>query len=150
MSLKEKIEEDLNRARKEKNSLGVSVLGMLKAAILNAEIAAMRKEFFEEDVSKVISQEVKKHKDSIQEYERGGRGDLALKEKEELEILMKYLPAQLGEEDLKKIVEEKVKELGASGPGDFGKVMGAVMKAAAGRAGGDAVSKIVKELLQAK
>lgn len=148
MTLKEQIERDLISARKEKNEAVVSTLGMLRAAILNAEIAGGRKEFSGEDVVKVINSEVKKHKDSIAEYEKGGRVDLASREKQELEILAKYLPAELSEEELKKIVEEKIKELDASSPGDFGKVMGAVMKAAAGRAGGDAVGKIVREMLE--
>jgi hypothetical protein len=117
---------------------------------LNAEIAGGRKEFADEDVQKVIVSEVKKHKDSIADYEKGGRADLVSKEKAEMEILVKYLPAELPEDELKKIVEEKIKELGSSGPGDFGKVMGAVMKAAGGRAGGDAASKMVKELLEKK
>lgn len=147
MNLKEQIEKDLVSARKEKNEAVVSTLGMLRAAILNAEIAGGRKEFTDEDVTKVINSEVKKHKDSVIEYEKGGRADLADKEKKEMKILAKYLPAELPEEEIRKIAEEKIKELGAAGPGDFGKVMGAVMKAAGGRAGGDAVSKVVKELL---
>jgi uncharacterized protein YqeY len=148
MTLKEQIEKDLVEARKAKNELVVSTLGMLKAAVVNAEISAMRKAFSDEDVQKVIASEVKKHKDSIAEYEKGGRVDLESKEKQELEILTKYLPAELGEEELKKIVGEKIKELGAAGPADFGKVMGAVMKAAGGRANGDSVSRIVKEALE--
>lgn len=147
MNLKEQIEKDFVFARKEKNEAVVSTLGMLRAAIQNAEIAGMRKEFTDEDIIKVINSEVKKHKDSISEYEKGGRTDLADKEKKEMDILAKYLPAQMSEEEIKKIAEEKIKELGATAPGDFGKVMGAVMKAAGGRAGGDAVSKVVKELL---
>jgi len=150
MSLKEKIEKDFIGARKEKNEAVVSTLGMLRAAIQNAEIAGMRKEFTDEDVLKVINSEVKKHKDSIAEYEKGARADLAEKEKKEMEILAEYLPAQIGDDEIKKIAEEKIKELGASGPGDFGKVMGATMKAAGGRAGGDAVGKVVKELLDQK
>ena len=147
MSIKEKIEKDFIEARKEKNETMVSVLGMLKAAILNSEIAARPKEFGEDDILKVIGSEVRKHKDSIGEYTKGGREDLALKERQEMEILMKYLPAQMTEEELKKIVEEKIQELGAKGAGDFGKVMGAVVKTVAGRAGGDTISKIVKEIL---
>jgi len=150
MSLKEQIEKNFVAARKEKNELVISTLGMLKSAVTNAEIAGMRKDFADEDILKVITSEVKKHKDSIAEYEKGGRVDLALKEKTEMEILAKYLPAELSEEELKKIVEEKIEELGVASPGDFGKVMGAVMKAAAGRAGGDAVGKIVREMLEKK
>jgi len=150
MTLKEQIEKDLVSARKEKKEAVVSTLGMLRAAVLNAEIAGGRKEFSDEDVIKVINSEVKKHKDSIVEYEKGARADLASKEKSEMEILAKYLPAELPEEELKKIVEEKIGELDAAGPGDFGKVMGQVMKAAGGRASGDAASKMVKELLEKK
>lgn len=150
MTLKEQIEKDFTEARKAKNELVVSILSMLRAAVLNAEIAGGRKEFKDDDVVKVINSEVKKHKDSIADYEKGGRVDLVSKEKAEMDILAKYLPAELPEEELKKIVEEKIGELGAVGPGDFGKVMGAVMKAAGGRAGGDAVSKMVKEFLEKK
>ncbi|MFA5413287.1 MAG: GatB/YqeY domain-containing protein [Patescibacteria group bacterium] len=150
MTLKEQIEKDFIEARKSKSEAVVSVLSMLRAAVLNAEIAGGRKEFSDEDVIKVINSEVKKHKDSISEYEKGGRADLVSKEKAELDILAKYLPAELPEAELRKIVEEKIKETAASGPGDFGKVMGAVMKAAGGRAGGDAVSKMVKEFLDKK
>lgn len=145
--LKEKIGNDLKQALKEKNQAVISTLRMLNAAILNAEIAAMRKEFTDEDVLKIISEEVKKRKDSIEEYKKGGREDLVLKEEAELEILKKYLPKELSEEEIKKIVKEKIKELGASGPSDFGKVMGVVMKAVGGRAGGEKVGKIVKEVL---
>lgn len=148
MSLKEKIEQDLSNARKEKNELLISTLSMLRAAILNAEIAAMRRVFTDEDVIKVISYEVKKHKDSIEEYQKGGREDLVVKEKQEMEILMKYLPAELSKDELRKIIEEKIRELGATGPADFGKVMGVVMKVVAGRAGGDMVSKVVKEVFE--
>ncbi len=147
MTLKEKIEQDFVAARKAKNEVVVSTLGMLKSAVTNAEIAGMRKSFTDEDVLKVIASEIKKHKDSIAEYEKGGRVDLASKEKAEMEVLAKYMPAELSEEELKRIVEEKIKELGAAGPGDFGKVMGASMKAAGGRASGDRVGKIVKEVL---
>jgi len=148
MTLKEQIEKDFVLARKEKNEAVVSTLGMLRAAILNAEIAGGRKEFGDDDILKVLSSEVKKHKDSIVEYEKGGRADLVSKEKAEMDILVKYLPAELPEEELRKVVEEKVREFGAASPGDFGKVMGTVMKAAGGRANGEAVSKIVKELLE--
>jgi uncharacterized protein YqeY len=147
MNLRGQIENDFINARKEKNEAKVSVLGMLKAAILNSEIAARPKEFTEEDVLKVVMSEVKKHKDSISEYEKGGREDLVSKEKSEMEILAQYLPAQMSEEELKKIVADKIQEIGASGQGDFGKVMGAVVRAAAGRASGDAVSRVVKEML---
>ena len=108
MTLKEQIEKNFVLARKEKNEAVVSTLGMLRAAILNAEIAGGRKEFGDDDILKVISSEVKKHKDSIVEYEKGGRADLVSKEKAELGILEKYLPAELPEEELGKIVEEKV------------------------------------------
>jgi uncharacterized protein YqeY len=147
VTLKEKIENDLKQAFREKNEIAVSTLRMLRAAILNAEIAAMRKEFTDEDVIKVIASEIKKHKDSIAEYEKGGRQDLVEKEKKEMEILMKYMPEEMSEEEIKKVVEEKIKELGASSQADFGKVMGAVMKVVAGRARGEVVGKVVREML---
>lgn len=148
--LRERIENDLKQAQKERNEAVVSTLRMLNAAIKNAEIAAMRRKFEDKDIIAVIRQEVKKHKDSIEEYKKGGREDLVKKEEQELEILMKYLPPELSEEELKKIVEEKIKELGVTSLTDFGKVMGAVMRVVAGRAGGDVVSRVVKELLEKK
>jgi len=164
--LKEKIRENLNSSLKEKKELATSVLRLINAAILNKEKEKRYKiskekpagEIKEEELEKesqltdeeiidVISSEIKKRKESIVLFEKGGRQDLADKEKKEAEILGKYLPEQLSEEEVKKIVEETVKKVGAKEIKDMGKVMAELMPKIKGKADGFLVSKIVKELL---
>ncbi|MDD5043550.1 MAG: GatB/YqeY domain-containing protein [Patescibacteria group bacterium] len=146
MNLQERIEADFIAALKGKKESEVSILRLLKAALKNARISKM-KDLTEADAEKVIRSEIKKMQDSIVEYKRGGREDLADKEEREIAILKKYLPAELAEEELKKIVDEAVKSLNASAPADFGKVMKEVVKMAAGRAGGNKLAEVVKNKL---
>jgi len=101
----------------------------------------------EEEILEVISSEAKKRKDAIDEFRKGGRDDLVEKEKRELEILKKYLPEQMNEEQIKKEAKKAIEEVGASGPQEMGKVMGVLMPKLKGRAEGGMVSKIVQELL---
>lgn len=160
MSLKEKIQTDIKKAMQEKDQLKVSVLRMLMAAVFNrekekrAKLSKTEEEFekldelsqlTDEETMEVVSSENKKRKDSIEQYEKGNRQDLADKEKKELEILMKYLPEQMSEEEIRKIVKEKINEIGASTPQDTGKVMGVVMSELKGKAEGGLVNKIVQE-----
>lgn len=164
MDLREQINKELNEAFKGKEELKVSVLRMLTAALLNKEkekrykiskenSGMEEKELAEksalsnEEVVDVISSEVKKRKESAQEYEKAGRTELAEKEKKETEILQKYLPEQLSEEEVKKLVQEAIQQTGAKDQKDMGKVMGALMPKVKGKADGGLVSKIVKELL---
>lgn len=148
MSLTQKIEADLIVAMKSKDELRLAVLRNAKTAIHNAEIANRPKELSEDDVLGVLGREVKKLNDSIVDFERGGRADLVEGVKKEIEILGAYLPKGLSEDELRVIVKKVVETLKPAGPEDFGKVMGAVMKEAKGRASGDLVSKLVKEALQ--
>ena len=161
MSLKEKIQIDIKKAMQEKDQLKVSVLRMLMAAIFNREKEKRAKlskteeiekldelsKLTDEETTEVISSENKKRKDSIEQYQKGNRQDLADKEKKELEILMKYLPEQMPEDEIRKIVQQKIEELGASGPQDTGKVMGAIMAQLKGKADGNVVNKVVQEEL---
>lgn len=164
MDLREQINKELNEAFKGKEELKVSVLRMLTAALLNKEkekrykisrenSGMEEKELAEksalsnEEVVDAISSEVKKRKESAQEYEKAGRTELAEKEKKETEILQKYLPEQLSEEEVKKLVQEAIEQTGAKDQKDIGKVMGALMSKVKGKADGSLVSKIVKELL---
>src|SRR4030042_211693 len=101
----------------------------------------------EEEMLEVVSGEAKKRRESIVEFEKGGRNELALKEKSELEVLQKYLPEQMSEEDLKKLVVKAVEKVGAKSPQDMGRVMQELMPQVKGKADGNLVSKIVKELL---
>ena len=102
----------------------------------------------DEEVVEVLSFEVKKRKDSIEQYEKGGRPELAQKEQEEIKILMGYMPEQMSEEAIRDEVKKTVNQTGASGPRDMGKVIGAVMAKVKGKADGQVVSRIVKEELQ--
>ena len=148
--LKESIEDNLKQAMRDKNELVVSVLRMLKSAIGNKEISLRKDgkaELKDEEVMAVIKSEVKKHKDSIEAYTAGNRQDLVDQEKKELEILEDYLPEQISDEELEKIVKEIVSATGAEGPKDFGKVMGQVMARLKNQADGNQVGEIVKKVL---
>lgn len=162
MSLKEKIQADIKKAMQARDQLKVSVLRMLMAAVFNKEKEKRAKlsksgedlekldklsKLTDEETTEVISSEAKKRKDSIEQYEKGNRQDLADQEKKELKILVSYLPEQMSEEEISKLVKEKIEELGASGPKDTGKVMGALMTQLKGKADGNLVNKIVQEEL---
>jgi len=151
MSLKETIQANIKKAMIEKDALRVSVLRMVVAAILNKEKekGSDADGLTDEIVLEIVSSEAKKRKDSIEQYEKGGRSDLAEKEKEELEILSEYLPEQMSEEEIRKIVKEKISQLGAAGPQDMGKVMGALMSDLKNKADGVIVKKIVEDELNA-
>ena len=146
MSLQQQINNDFITAMKSKDESRLSVLRMLKSALQNYQIA-QQKELSDDDVIKIIQKEIKQRKDSIESFTSGGRAELADKEKNELKILEKYIPQQLPNEELTKIVETAIIETGASAPADIGKVMGRVMPQVAGRTDGGAVSARVKELL---
>ncbi len=144
--MKDKIQSDLNQAIKNKKEVEISTLRLLLAEVHNQEIAKQAK-LTEEDIVNVVQREVKKRKEAIEAYQKGKREDLVAKEKEELEILSKYLPQQLTGQELEVIIQSVIKETGAGGMSDFGKVMGAVMAKVKGKADGRAVSRVVKEAL---
>ncbi len=156
--LKDKINEDFKAAFKEKKEGEVSVLKMLKAAVLNKEKEkqfqlgkagedAAQAALTDDDVIAVVSAEVKKLRDAIALFEQGGRADLAAQNKKEIEVLMRYLPAQLGEDEIKKIVAGAIAQAGAATVKDMGKVMGILMPKIKGRADSGLVGKLVKEAL---
>ena len=164
MTLKEKIQEDLNRSVKEKKELESLVLRMLSAAVLNKEkekrykISKEKPDLKEEELAKesqledsevidLVFSETKKRKESIVEFEKGKREDLVEKEKKELEILQKYLPEQLSEEEIQKLVKEAIEKTGAKEMKDMGRVMQELASEIKGRADGSFVSKIVKDSL---
>jgi uncharacterized protein YqeY len=162
MALKEKINNDFKEAFKAKKELEVSVLRMLSSAIKNKEVEKRTKlsksetsgeelekqsQLTDEETLAVINTEVKRRKDSIQQYQQGGRPELAEQEGAELKVLAAYLPEQINEEELRKIVVEAIKESGAAGAQDLGKVMKVLMPKVKGRADGGLVNKIVKEEL---
>ena len=145
--LKEKIQKDLKEAMKSKNEVRVRTLRMVIAAIKNFEVEKM-KDATDEEVLQVIQKEAKKRREAIEEYEKAGREDLVKSEKEELEVLMEYLPKQLSEDEIRSIALEVVKEVGASSLKDLGKVMKVIMPRVKGRTDGKVVNRIVREILE--
>ncbi len=149
MALRDKIHADLLTAMKAKEETKTGALRLLKAAIMKFEVSGdKKKDATDEEVLQIIGREVKQRKDSIDAYLKGGRNDLAVHEEAELKILETYLPAQMSEEALKKVVSQVISQTGASSKADFGKVMGAVMAQVKGKADGQLVSRLVGELLK--
>ena len=143
--LKGKLEADLKEAMKAGQALRVSVLRFLLAAVKNREIELKPtgKELADEDVTVVITKQVKQHRESIEAYEKGGRPELSEKEKAELDLLKSYLPEQVGEEEITVIVREAI----TAGAVDLGSIMKAIMPKVKGRADGSVVRGIVEKLL---
>lgn len=144
--LKQQIEEQIKNALKGGEELRLSTLRFLLSAIKNEEIAKQR-EVTDEEVISVVRHQVKQRKESIEAFQKGGREELAGKERQELEILNKFLPQQLSEEEVKKLVQETIAELPESERKNFGKVMGMVMSRLKGQTEGNIVAKVVKEVL---
>lgn len=153
MSLKEKIEKDFQVALKKKEGR-LSVLRLIKAAVANAEIEKhgrvkdLTAKLTDEEVLAVLRRQAKQTEEALPDFEKGGRRDLAEQAKAELAILKSYLPAGLSEAELNVLVETTIQEMGAVGPRDLGRVMGAVMKTAGGRAEGNVVKEMVSERLK--
>ena len=146
MSLMEKIRNDMKEAMKSKQTDKLSVIRMLISEIKKRQIDT-GKEFDDNDILGVIKSMVKSREDSVKAYREGGREDLAEKEEKEVEVLKSYLPKQLSEEEIEKIVEEAIKETGAQSVRDMGKVMKAVMSKYGSQVDGKTVNKFVKEKL---
>lgn len=141
----DKIQNDLKEAQLSRDEIKVSTLRLLLSEIHNLEI--IKKTISDQDIISVIAKEVKKRKEAIEAFRNGGREQQAQKEEAESKILEAYLPSQLNIEQLTKLIDDTINELGASSPSDMGKVMGMVMGKVAGRADGAAVSQLVKERL---
>ncbi len=146
MSLDDNIVEDLKKAMKEKDTLRLSCLRMLKTALKNLQVEKQRN-LKDEEIQGVISSLIKKGKESVKEFRNAGREDLALKEEAEVAIFYDYLPRQLTPEDMEKILREIISELSAEKPSDLGKVMKMAMPRMAGKAQGKEVNEIAKRLL---
>ncbi len=142
----EKVQKQIVEAMKARDELRLSTLKLLSSALYNAKIDKSG-DLTEEEELVVVKKEAKKRKDAIELYEKGGAQDKADKEKAELLILEEYLPAEIGDDELEKIVTETVSEMGASGMQEMGRVMGAVMGKVKGQASGDRVSAIVRDKL---
>ena len=146
MSLVSQIDADIAVAMKAQEPDKLSTLRLIKNAIKNQQIES-KSELDEAAVIKVLQKEAKQRRDSIDSYKQANRDDLVAKEEKELEVIQTYLPRAMGEAELKELVNQTITEIGATGPQDIGKVMGAVMQRTAGRADGGTVSALVKEQL---
>jgi uncharacterized protein YqeY len=146
MSLLERLNNDMKQAMKNKEKDKLSVIRMLKASIQN-EAMKQRQDLTDDEELTVLSRELKQRKDSLQEFENAGRSDLVDKVRTELVYVEAYLPQQLSEEDISKIVNETILEVNATSKADMGRVMGALMPKVKGKADGSLVNKLVQQHL---
>lgn len=147
--LEEKILNDYQKALKNKDTLKASVLSFLRSDLLNTAIAKKKNKLDDQEIIAVIRKQVKARQDSIEQFTKGNRLDLAEKEKKESEILKSYLPTQLSEGEIKKIIEEVIIATAAQSMKDMGRVMKEVTTKIAGGADGKLVSDLVREKLAA-
>ncbi|HIW40450.1 MAG TPA: GatB/YqeY domain-containing protein [Candidatus Eubacterium pullicola] len=147
MSLKERLTEDFKTAMKSKDEIAKNTINLARAAIKQVEVDT-RKDLTDEEIIPIIAKQVKMRKDALADFEKGGRTDLIDAYNKEIEVLEVYLPAQLSEDEIKKVVTETAAELGIDGgKQNMGKLMGPVMAKVKGQADGGAVKKIVMEFL---
>lgn len=146
MEIQNRLSEDLKTAMKAKEKIKVETIRMVRAQLKDFQIAK-GDELNEEDEISVLTNAAKKRKEALELYEKSDRQDLIEQEKQELEIISAYLPAQLSKEEVEKVVLKVMEEVEASSPQDLGKVMGATMKDLKGKADGRMVQEIVREKL---
>lgn len=147
MSLKETLADDLKTAMKEKDKIRKDAVQMVRAAILQVE-KDQKITLDDAGVIEVVARELKKRKDALSEFEKGGRQDLIDNITREIEVLSKYLPEQLSDEALEQIVREAIAEAGAQTIKDMGKVMKVVLPKVKGKADGSKVNALVKKILE--
>lgn len=147
MTLEERINQDLKEAMKAKDQTALRGIRAIKAAILLAKTDGSGQEINQEVAIKMLQKLVKQRRDSIDIYEKQNREDLAQVEREEVDVIERYLPKQLAEEELKGIIQQIIADTGATSMKDMGMVMGMASKQLAGQADGKAISIVVKQLL---
>ena len=142
MTLKEQLTQDMKSAMKQKDRVQLATIRLLRSAIKNREIE-LREELNDEEVIKVISTSVKQHKESIEQFKKGGREELVKKEQAELKILESYLPQQMSEAEINALVQEAIEAVNATSMKDMGKVMKYIMPKTQGRADGKMINQLV-------
>lgn len=145
--LEQKIMADLKAAMLAKNEAGLRAIRAIKSAILLAKTSGGGSELSDEDEVRMLQKLVKQRQESIDIYKAQGRDDLAGPEMEEVAIISNYLPAMMGEDEIRSVVQQAIASTGAASPAEMGKVMGVVTKVLAGKADNKIVSSIVRELL---
>jgi uncharacterized protein YqeY len=148
MSISEKITNDYNEALKKGNRPKISVLRMIRSAIKNKEIEK-KADLNDDEVHGILRSYLKKSRESIEQFSKAGRKELVAKEEEESLIVQEYLPGQLDIDEVKKIINDTINEVGAAGLKDLGKVMKPVMEKVKGQADGKLVNNLVREILEA-
>jgi uncharacterized protein YqeY len=148
MTLRERLDADMKDAMRAKDQLRLDVVRAVKSAVKYREVEGDKAVVLDETgILQVLGSEIKKRRDSVEQYRAGGREELARKEEAEIAILQAYLPQQLGAEELARKVDEAIAKVGAKGPKDMGQVMKALLPEVQGRADGKAVSERVKQKL---
>jgi uncharacterized protein YqeY len=148
MSLRDRLSEDLKQAMKARDQLRMDVIRMIKAAVLNKEVE-IKKDLDDAEMSRIMTSMIKQRKDSVEQYERGQRAELAAKERQEISIIESYLPKAVSADELERIVDIAIRESGASSAKDMGAVMKAVMMRLAGQpVDGKHVSDLVRSKLK--
>lgn len=145
--VREQLRSDLRDAMRAKDVPRRNTIRMLEAAIKNVEIDKRGAELADSDVLAILQRQVKQRRESIEQFEKGGRDDLAENERVEIAIIEQYLPTQLSRDEVTDRARAAIEQLSASGPGDRGKVMGVLMKELRGEADGSVVNAVVSELL---
>jgi len=148
MALYERLQDDMKASMKSGETLKLSVLRMAVSAIKLLEIDKKLKKIEDADVSQILQKQIKQHKDSIEQFEKGSRKDLADKERSELLILEAYMPKQMTEDELAVMVKEIIAETGAATKSDTGRVMKLVLEKAKGRTDGKSVNQAVLKILK--
>ena len=147
MSLKDKLMEDLKSAMRNKDKLRKDTITMVRAAIKQKEVDD-RVELNDQDVIDILTKQLKEKKHSIEEFKKGDRQDLIEQTNKEIDVLLDYLPKQLGEDELRQIIQETMNENNINSVKDMGTLMKNIMPKVKGKADGNTVSKIAKELLK--
>lgn len=147
MNLSERLNEDMKQAMKSKDKFKLSTIRMVRSTINYLEID-LKRTLDDSEVLDILSREIKQRKDALQEFEKAGRDELAANLRAEIEIIIKYLPEQLSEEEIKVIVQQTIQETGASSKSEMGKLMSALMPKVKGRADGKLVNQVVQQFLQ--
>jgi uncharacterized protein YqeY len=146
MSLSEQLNEDMKQFMKSGDKFALSVVRMLRSAVKNVEID-QRRTISDDEVLDILSREIKQRKDASSEFQKAGRQDLVDQAHAEIEVIQKYMPQALTEDELQQIVQQTIVQVGASSRADMGKVMSAVMPQVKGRADGKKINEVVQRLL---
>jgi len=147
LTLKERLTEDMKQALKTKDKAKLNAIRMLRGAVRNKEIET-QKDLDDEGILQVLQTQIKRYRDSVEQFKDAGRDDLVEQEEAQLKALEAYLPEQLSTEEIGQLIDRVIAETGATSPKDMGKVMGAIMPQVRGKADGKMVNQLVRERLR--